>query len=295
MKKIMKKSPLKVTKDGEEVKVKKEVSKNKWTGTSTIKSASAGDKIKSTTTTVVPAKKSTSNVDALKKGAKNLGPNYKPSAAETARANKRLRDAKAKDAAASTPEQKVESVSANAPEVADNNANSFETDKTTVRGMTAMDARQEGRRDIVLARQAGKLKRKEVKFSEKAAKTADAGKKAVFEAKAEGFKSAGENVQERQMYAKQQAQQGSFGNLSNASTKRQTLGEQEFDKEGLVEGASAVSKSTPAKPVQSFTSNNGFVAPADKVEEKLNLKSSVLKMLKPGTFKMAGFGNKNKK
>jgi len=42
----------------------------------------------------------TENYDKLTKGAKNLGPGYKPSAAETARANKDVADARAKDKAA---------------------------------------------------------------------------------------------------------------------------------------------------------------------------------------------------
>jgi hypothetical protein len=64
---------------------------------STNASTNAGQIL--TTTSTVPG---TSNVDALNKGKKNLGSKYVPSAAETARANKELADAKAKDASTST-------------------------------------------------------------------------------------------------------------------------------------------------------------------------------------------------
>lgn len=248
-------SPFKETKkDGSETNTgkkaaqKQEVSKSGWTGVST--SSAAGSKINQTeaATVTVPGKKSTANVDALKKGAKNLGPNYKPTAAETARANKRLAEARAKDAAASTPETVVKKPADTGADTNDgNNTNTFETNKTKVIGMTAMDARRDARRDIVLARQAGKLARKQARYEGKSR----AEQKAVRDkARAEGFKKASENVAERQMYAKQQAQQGSWGNLESSSTKRQTLGEQEFASEGKVEGATSTKKST--------SGNNGF-------------------------------------
>lgn len=51
----------------------------------------------------VPGAAGTTNVDAVNKDKKNLGPTYRPSAAETRRANKELADAKAKDEASTTP------------------------------------------------------------------------------------------------------------------------------------------------------------------------------------------------
>jgi len=59
------------------------------------KSTGAGQQL------TTPGSKVTSNVDALNKGKKNLGPDYKPSKAETDKANKELAGAKAKDAVAS--------------------------------------------------------------------------------------------------------------------------------------------------------------------------------------------------
>lgn len=339
MKKQITKSPLKVENGTKKtVTVKQEVSKNKWTGSSTSKSAAAGTKLKETTTVTVPGKKSTSNVDALRKGAKNLGPNYKPSAAERARANKRLADAKAKDAAASTPETVVEKPAAPTENESNDASKSFEADRTEVVGMTAPDARGEGRKDIVLARQAGKFARKEAKYTEKAAKTKNVAKKAMFEARAKGFKAAGDNVNERQMYAKQQAEQGSWGNLKNASGKRQTLGEQEFESEGLVKGSNAASDKKvtdaaivePTKTTETASlksaSINDVKASAKAADAEMQkkyaksdgatsrgaveidyeglkksgsaakmVKSSVLKMFKPGSFSMGGFGSKSKK
>ena len=54
----------------------------------------------------VPGVAGTENLDNLNKGKKDLGPDYKPSAAETARANAEVAEAKAKDAAAAKPIEK---------------------------------------------------------------------------------------------------------------------------------------------------------------------------------------------
>ena len=256
MKKQITKSPLKVENGTKKTTtVKQEVSKNKWTGSSTSKSAAAGAKLKEKTTVIVPGKKSTANVDALnskKIHSKKLeGYGLKHPKARAA-ANKADAEARAKDAAASTPDTVVEKPAPQTEEESNDASKSFEADRTEVVGMTAPDTRGEGRNDIVLARQAGKFARKEAKYTEKAAKTKNVAKKAMFEARAKGFKAAGDNVAERQMYAKQKAEQGSWGNLKSASGKRQTLSEQEFESEGLVKGSNAVSdkKATDAAIVE---------------------------------------------
>lgn len=53
-----------------------------------------------------PGVAGTENLDELNKGKKDLGPDYKPSEAETARANAEVAEAKAKDAAAAKPIEK---------------------------------------------------------------------------------------------------------------------------------------------------------------------------------------------
>lgn len=336
MKKQITKSPLKVKNGTKKTTVvKQEVSKNKWTGSSTSKSSAAGDKLKETATVTVPGKKSTANVDALnskKIHSKKLEGYGLRNPKARAAANKALDDAEAKDAAASTPETVVEKPAAPIENESSDASKSFEADRTEVTGMTAPDARGEGRKDIVLARQAGKFARKEAKYNEKAAKTKNVAKKAMFEARAKGFKAAGENVSERQMYAKQQAEQGSWGNLKSASGKRQTISEQEFQSEGLVKGSNTIELATtePTKVTETVSSKPASIddakASAKAADAEMQkkyaksdgassrgaveidyeglkksssavkmVKSSVLKMFKPGSFSMGGFGSKSKK
>lgn len=307
MKKQIKKSPFKLT---EEEKKKKQLSSSSSSINTTkegvaykvkssmTKSESAGGKLANTTTTVVPAKKSTSNVEALKKGAKNLGPGYKPSAAETARANKRLREAKAKDAAASTPEQTIIAPSQEGASSAGSESSQTNTiGERSQTGATALDIRGALRAAKVTARVAGQSERKANRQENRADKLESKGKTGRAEAlrtKAAMNKGVSENAKQYGAKLKEQAQQGSTGNLSYKTSEAVTLAEQDANKKGMNIGETTVKSSSEvsSKPTQL---NSGFKTP-EKPEEKIGYKfGSALKMLKPGSFKMMGFGNKSKK
>lgn len=167
--------------------------------------------------------------------------------------------------------------------------NSFtDLNETQKQGLTAPDVRGDFRKIKVATRESANAAKNIVKFEEKASKTTNKKRQAKFLAKAEGNKTKKFYADEVLGHAEEAARQGSAGNRLVTTVKDISNARITAESKGLLEGGKSTTTSTSS-------SNNGFVAPADKVEEKLNLKSSVFKMLKPGTFKMAGFGNKNKK
>ena len=72
----------------------------------TPKASTTAEGEETTEIITVPGVAGTENLDELNEGKKDLGPDYKPSAAETARANAEVAEAKAKDAAAAKPIEK---------------------------------------------------------------------------------------------------------------------------------------------------------------------------------------------
>ena len=320
MKKIVKKSPFKLTPEEKAAQEKKSnsttVVKGAKPGYGAIvsqsnTSRSAGSKLTNanpttgTIKTTVPGKKSTANVDALNKQKiyrKDLeGYGLKHPKARAA-ANKRRAEAIAKDAAASTKDKVIETPAPPAPRAEsntdDNSNNSGTTDieETTKQGTTALDVRGDNRKIKVATRESANASKNIVKFEEKAKNTTNLKKKAKFEAKAAGNRTKLQYNQEVLGHAEEAGRQGSTGNRMVTTSKDISNARITAQNKGLVEGSNSQS-----------SSNNGFVAPKETVSTDSGLikkkedspaamvKSSVLKMFKPGSFKMGGFGTKSKK
>lgn len=305
MKKSIKpmKSPFKLTDKEKAAQKSTQINKTKegvaYKSVSTNKSSSAGEMLSnSAAAQTKPTTPSTKNVDMLKAKGKNLGPNYKPSAAETKRANQRLADAKAKDALESTTSpQNIAAPAIDAPISAKEDSSTAIPTKE-IAGFKAIDARGDIRTGKFLARAAGQAERKAGKQEAKAAKLDTKGKTSKAESlrtKANLNKGVSENAKQLSAKLKEGNQQGSTGYTRRATSEAVTLAEQDANAKGISTGTKSIEKevSQPATTITT-TSRGDSQLPALTMAEAVK-KKSPLDMFKASAFKMIGFGNKNKK
>ena len=184
----------------------------------------------------------------------------------------------------------------NAPDDNSNNSGTTDIEETTKQGTTALDVRGDNRKIKVATRESANAAKNIIKFEEKAKKATNDKKRAKFEAKAAGNRTKLQYNQEVLGHAEEAGRQGSTGNRMVTTSKDISNARITAQNKGLIEGSNSQS-----------SSNNGFVAPKEAVPTDSGLikkkedspaamvKSSVLKMFKPGSFKMGGFGSKSKK